>query len=1626
MGLRFSQWTVKAVSLALSLACLFPGLAWAFERPGFPQASPTSPKLLLSPALGTAEEIASGRGKTVFLIQDLHCHYGVQKNISRILEKLVREQGVRLVGEEGACEEVYAGQLRHFPIASVREAVSDYLVREGHLTGAEYFAANGEAPIRLVGIETPALHRESETVIGGLLQSETQGLCLDLRNALETLKLSLFNPKLKDYDTLFQAWKTEKFVPGRIAQRLQKIVRKQGIAWPGDHPSPEPNRTAVAGFDREARLRLYQNEYEKQLDRLLEHMSVLEHMLTISASQEELAEYARHPSAYRADAFRKFIREHQAGMLETLDPDLGSLDGKVEDALKFYALADQRSRAFVENFTRKLEAAGQARAVMIAGGFHAPRILAELKRKGIGCVSIQPAITPTDVPNPYFSVLQGRLTPLEKQLEKTPGFFAPETGLADSPAGVLWPDNLTTGRKRRQAWATAMLLVLQQLAAAPSRELRSGARRIILPELPGGPGLQVAGGDEPDDATEGMYSFLPPGFSVAVKRTRGEIGSRAGGVQVGEVAYWVGATPGEARRNRAAWFAEHSPARWRGSAGWTAAVKSIRAGAVSFFGGGEARWGARLNRSLRSLAGSSQSVFPSLLFFPLAGGMLLLATASLAMAGDVSTASGLLPDLLTHGIFIAGVFGLERFRWLTDWWKRPRENPVKQEMDALENHPETINLPHMRELYKTLMIRQTRPVTAVGERRDSPPHLEGYPGNFWLVYVHRGKRFESRADGLWIASSAELRRPANLEEVDEFWEAVAAANLSGTGPDDKQILAHFFSLEPEKLAPRRPASAQIDYFGRVNWLRQLLDEISLYENFLTRSGLGMMTLADLRLMEAKRKWLRLHFLLLGKALNLSSIGGRLTDLKQEAETEYAIEQLRIVQELRQVARPAAHDSQRLSLLSELAGFGSGSENGRLGDLAALEAIRLRLQLTKELIRQISQMQARPSDEERLRLKRDAIRRLGQACRMFGEEAPALDELDIQARTELKFLQTRGKIQFLLVLAGPHWNLPEGKMSPRERAFFSAYGKTVNVDQAVLARALQGDLTRFAGEYILSHRLEALTTMFEFLPEMVFLKSGLKEWEIFYLAEMMGCDLAAHASLPEVYAWAADELALIFASRRKLAQRLERVPAGQKLGDPRIRKDLGDVFSDSALDPEMTLSTVLDAMKTARRQVAETQFRLASVFSRWVSQLDVNFARAIVLDEAVNLGLKSEVELLVAGARLLSLPFEFENENSDFGKIRYEREPDLPPNRETLEKTYPLFREAKLALSLLENFGVNGHARNKEADLFLRTAREAVVELEIQAALHRKLLTAAEPGKSENLRRIRSRLGVEGASESERNTFLEARLQWIRGTAFRVLKELVAREADFNGAWTGPYQREYRDTIIRLGHLAGWKYAPKQGQDHDSYLAEIAIMMNHVTSKLWAARFFSDAPASLPALIYTALANGIDPRLGIRLLELGMRGEMAGLAVLGLLSTPTVFLGILFAWIALHPVFQYLAYRKGAVDFSPLSVARMILALVPYGLFMAPGWLGLAGLLVAWGAHERHDRRVAEQQDFTMRPLIPWLSAWLEPFVSRIENLSLSAAGFLGDVAVRVWERIQAYGEASHKSFPRRFTFDRMV
>ena len=98
---------------------------------------------------------------TVVNIQDLHCHYQTQQNISSILKEIDDTYGIKAICVEGGYGQVDTSWLSDIKDEKLKQILTDKLLEEGELTGAEYYVIKNNKNGLLKGLDDEKIHKEN-------------------------------------------------------------------------------------------------------------------------------------------------------------------------------------------------------------------------------------------------------------------------------------------------------------------------------------------------------------------------------------------------------------------------------------------------------------------------------------------------------------------------------------------------------------------------------------------------------------------------------------------------------------------------------------------------------------------------------------------------------------------------------------------------------------------------------------------------------------------------------------------------------------------------------------------------------------------------------------------------------------------------------------------------------------------------------------------------------------------------------------------------------------------------------------------------------------------------------------------------------------------------------------------------------------------------------------------------------------------------------------------------------------------------------------------------------------------------------------------------------------------------
>ena len=118
------------------------------------------------------EEYQGSSDFCVIHVQDAHCIYDAQKNISAILNSLTADNTVSLIAIEGAADIIDTKDFSTFPDSSAKKWVSDYMMKNGRISGAEYFSINTKNNTTITGVEDRHLYLDNSIQFKKVLRNQ--------------------------------------------------------------------------------------------------------------------------------------------------------------------------------------------------------------------------------------------------------------------------------------------------------------------------------------------------------------------------------------------------------------------------------------------------------------------------------------------------------------------------------------------------------------------------------------------------------------------------------------------------------------------------------------------------------------------------------------------------------------------------------------------------------------------------------------------------------------------------------------------------------------------------------------------------------------------------------------------------------------------------------------------------------------------------------------------------------------------------------------------------------------------------------------------------------------------------------------------------------------------------------------------------------------------------------------------------------------------------------------------------------------------------------------------------------------------------------------------------------------
>ena len=178
---------------------------------------------------GRVADYSPGSGETVVVnVQDLHCHPEAQRNIARIIGAIDKKYPLKKIYIEGASGDVDTQWLANIKDDKYRRQITETLLDQGKLTGAEYYSVTAQKPDILAGIEDEKVYKENFVRLNRIINNKEiyKKALVELRGELELIKERHYNPQNARFEKFLIEYRAGKIEPKKYYKLLKKYVEK--------------------------------------------------------------------------------------------------------------------------------------------------------------------------------------------------------------------------------------------------------------------------------------------------------------------------------------------------------------------------------------------------------------------------------------------------------------------------------------------------------------------------------------------------------------------------------------------------------------------------------------------------------------------------------------------------------------------------------------------------------------------------------------------------------------------------------------------------------------------------------------------------------------------------------------------------------------------------------------------------------------------------------------------------------------------------------------------------------------------------------------------------------------------------------------------------------------------------------------------------------------------------------------------------------------------------------------------------------------------------------------------------------------------------------------------------------
>ena len=197
LGMPLKHGFFKILSLVLIELLMYQPVAFANRSSEDSIASFIPDKYGSAKVIKTTDE----SDRWIIHIQDAHCNLEAQTNIAKIIRRLRKQGRMDIVLVEGAEGAIDPSVLKDYPDKKSKMIVSEYLLKNSDISGAEYFSILSPEDIEMFGVEEKDVYDKNLNALLRLIdyKDENNSILDKLGKFISDYQEQLYSPEMKDF-----------------------------------------------------------------------------------------------------------------------------------------------------------------------------------------------------------------------------------------------------------------------------------------------------------------------------------------------------------------------------------------------------------------------------------------------------------------------------------------------------------------------------------------------------------------------------------------------------------------------------------------------------------------------------------------------------------------------------------------------------------------------------------------------------------------------------------------------------------------------------------------------------------------------------------------------------------------------------------------------------------------------------------------------------------------------------------------------------------------------------------------------------------------------------------------------------------------------------------------------------------------------------------------------------------------------------------------------------------------------------------------------------------------------------------------------------------------------------------